>query len=223
MLGCFLGPAHLQQLRRAATKAIGIHPGGSNPLLRLSTVPNMEADPGFYEVWLSLQTLCRMLDKQPQLPMYWKAFMERYDGHFLHGPFSKLVQVMSKVGWSVLEPPWLQDHDGLSHDLRSCPPQLLRRLLEQAWLIHISQQVRHRATMSDATGLGLALLSLDAASLTPLEVSLQASLRSGAFMFGAQQAKFDLGQDGLCPHCRVPDDAFHRVCVCPSVAGKKRV
>ena len=68
--------------------------------------------------------------------------------------------------------------------------------------------------MSDAIGLDLALLSMDQAQLTPLEIA--------AFMFGAQQAKFDLSQDGLCPHCQVEDNAHHRVCVCPCYATARQ-
>ena len=220
--GCPLGVGHLQQLRSAAVKATGLNSGGSNPLLRLSLASNMEVDPGFYELWHSVQALRRMLVRQPQLLFQWRTFMTGYDGDMYHGPFSKLLQLFSRVGWSVLEPPQVMDHDGLVHDLVASPQLLLRRLLEQAWLMHVGQQVSHRATMSDAVGLDLALLSMDQAQLTPLELALQSSLRSGAFMFGAQQAKFDLSQDGLCPHCQVEDNAHHRVCVCPNHAAARK-
>ena len=109
--------------------------GGSNPLLRLSTAPNMEVDPGFYELWHSVQTLRRILNKQPQLLLQWRTFMDGYDGSLYHGPFSKLLQLLSRVGWSVLEPPRAMDHDGLVHDLQL----LLRRLLEQACLLYVGQ------------------------------------------------------------------------------------
>ena len=213
--GCPLRSAHLQQLRSAATAAINIRQGGSNAMIRLSEAANMEADPGFFELWHGIQTLRRMLQKQPHLLLVWREFMLGFDGCLLHGPLSKLIQLLSKIEWQVCHPPCVMDHDGLQHDLLSCPTQLLRRLLEQGWLLHVSHQIAHRKTMADVSGLDLALLHVDAAKLNPLHASLQSSLRSGAFIFGAQQAKFDLSQDGLCPHCQQPDDAFHRVCVCP--------
>ena len=220
--GCPLGLAHLQQLRSMATAAINIRPGGSNSTLRLSLAPNMEADPGFYGLWHSVQTFRRMLQKQPHLLLVWREYMQLFDGRLQHGPLSKLLQLLSQVGWRICDPPYVMDHDGLRHDLRWCPTRLLRRQLEQSWLVHVGHQVAHRKSMADMSGLDLALLHEDDSRLSPLQASLQSSLRSGAFVFGAQQSKFDLSQDGLCPHCRQPDDAFHRVCVCPHFAQQRQ-
>ena len=192
------------------------------PLIRLSTASNMEADPGCYELWQCVQTLRRMLHKQSHMLCQWQIFMAGYDGCIFHGPFSKLILLFSKIGWSVLKPPCIQDHDGLVHDLMFCPSQLLRRLLEQAWLMYVSNQVQHRRTMADVKGLDLALLSEDCARLNPLESSLHSALRSGAFTFRAQQAKFDLSQDGQCPHCHELDNAYHRVCVCPQYSRHRQ-
>ena len=219
---CPLGAAHLGRLRSAATKALSICPAGSNSLLRLSLAANMEADPGFYELWHSVMLLRRLLFKVPSLLSEWQLFMSRYDGQSLHGPFTKLVQLLSAVGWMVLRPPFLQDAEGLTHNLLECPVALLRRLLEQAWLDFVSAQVRHRQTMCDLDGLDVALLSADASQHTPLDLARLCAIRSGAFLFGAQHAKYDLSQSGLCVMCHEPDTVEHRVCHCPCFASQRR-
>ena len=137
--GCLLAGAHLGQLRAAAVKAIGIHPGGSNALLRLTFAADMTADPGFFQLWNCVTMMRRMLHKVPHLLMEWKYFMTQYDGRLFHGPYSKFLQVLSEVAWAVRDPPLLSDSEGLTYDLIKCPLALFRRRLEQSWLEHVTK------------------------------------------------------------------------------------
>ena len=220
--GCPLASSHLSGLRASAVKAIRSHSAGSSALLRLSLVPSCLADPGFYQLKTTVVDVRRVLLKQPALLLDWKVFQDRYAGDGYQGPFSKLVVVLGQVGWSILEPPLLQDHEGLVHHLLSMPQALLIRLLEHAWLQYVASQHVHRKTMVDLDGLEPSLLHIDHSRLTPRESSRLAAIQSGAFLFPAQHRRFDLTVSGLCKECQVPDDVQHRICDCPLYAQARQ-
>ena len=213
--GCPLGISHLSNLRACATAALKIRPGGSSSLLRLCLAPDLCADPGFYQLWACVRDLRRMAEKMPSLLHLWRGYMTSLDGRSLHGPFTTLLQVLSQVGWSVLFPPMVQDHEGLQHDLVGAPARLIRRRLEHAWLGFVAHAHQHRATMHDLHGLDPSLLQADVSGLSSLDAARYAAIRSGAFLFDHQQSRFDLAKTGNCELCDVPDDAEHRVCHCP--------
>ena len=213
--GCPLGDSHLSALRARATAALKIRPGGSSSLLRLSIAPDMCTDPGFYQLWRCVSDLRRMSHKLDGFLRMWRGFMASFDGRVLPGPFTKLVQVFSQVGWSIQVPPLVWDHEGLQHDLLRTPASLLRRRLEHAWLRFVACAHRHRATMHDLEGIDPSLLQADVAGLSALDAARLAAVRSGAFLFDHMQSRFDLTKTGICEHCGVEDDPEHRVCHCP--------
>ena len=219
---CPLATNRLAQLRAQATAALRIRPGGVSSLLRLSIAQPMCADPGFYELWTCICDARRMARKITGFVCQWRHFMMFLDGRSIPGPFSKLLQVLSRIGWFVQRPPLITDHEGLVYNLLEAPKSLLRRRLEHGWLRFVALAHRHRDTMRDLTGIEPSLLHVDSGSLTPVNAARLASLRAGAFIFGQQQAKFDLTQTGFCDLCQVVDDAEHQVCHCPRFAELRR-
>ncbi|CAE7399060.1 Pol [Symbiodinium necroappetens] len=219
--GTPLADSTLQSLRTAATSSLRIRPGGSSSLLRLSLASLMTADPGFYQLLCCVLDVRRMAEKVPNFLSLWRHFSSLRDGRRLHGPLSKLDSVLAQIGWSVQEPPFVVDHDGLTHDLLLVPRPLLRRLLEQAWLGYVAHQHTHRQTMSDLCGIDHALLRATQAKLDALDVARLAAIQSGAFWCGQQQARFDLGQTGFCPLCQVEDSVEHRVRHCPRYTASR--
>ena len=213
--GCPLPEAEISKLRAAATKALQIRPGGVSSMLRLSINEKCEYDPGFYVIWSCVRQVRHIARARPGFLLKWRTFMRNYDGTLYQGPMSRLIRVLSQVGWSVQEPPLVCDHEGLLHNLLQIPGSLLHRLLEHAWLHHVAAQHRHRHSMRDLWGIDLALLRVDVQHLTALDTARLGSLRAGAFISGEQQARFDLAQTGLCQRCQVPDSVRHLVCECP--------
>ena len=213
--GCPLAESELQSLRATATSALRIRPGGSSSLLRLNLGPTSLCDPGFYQIWHCVLDFRQVAASVPQFVGQWRCFMSRLDGRPLHGPFTKLLQMLGQVAWSLGQPPLVHDHEGLPHDLLQAPSALLFRQLEAGWLRHVASRHTHRQTMRDLDGLDPALLRADIRAHSPLDASRVAALRSGAFIFGAEQSRFDQSQTGLCPRCSQPDTAEHRVRFCP--------
>ena len=219
---CPLSNSHLQQLRVAATKALGIRPGGVSSLLRLSIAPQMDSDPGFYMLWSVLRDIRRISTKVPNLLLSWREFMSNYDGQLFHGPFSKILSVIGQVGWTLLVPPYFQDHEGLQHSMLDSAEGCLRNLAERAWLHLVGKAHSHRKTMADLQGIDLGLLRADQHRRSALDSARLASVRAGAFLFDAQHAKYDLSKTGLCACCHVPDTVEHRVRFCPKYAEQRK-
>ena len=111
---CPLGKKHVQDLRTGATRSLKRSLAGANPLVALSLQSSMTSDPGFYQFWMVLQTFRRMVCKQPSIVDFWELFMHQFRGQKSHGPFGKLVEVCTEVGWSV-HAPGIYDHDGQWH------------------------------------------------------------------------------------------------------------
>ena len=216
--GCPLAEQHLQRLRSCATSALRIRPAGTSSLLRLSVATSRLTDPGFYQLWVCVRDFRRMACKLPDLLFQWQVFMRGFSGDLYQGPCSKLLAVLSQVHWHVADPPWVHDHEGLRHHLLTCPEALLYRRLEDAWLWHVSVQVRHRKSMQDLLGIDVTLLDLDSGRLGPLNAARLGSVRAGAFLFGAAHSKYDNRLSGLCPDCSLPDTVDHRVRHCPRYA-----
>ena len=216
--GCLLGEHHLQGLRAQAARAIGVNHAGANPAVRLSLCRRMECDPGFFQLWVTLRDLRRLSRKQPSLVAMWRAFMANFDGRLYPGPFSKLLEVFSQLGWRVEVPPRVTDHRGFSHDLLAMPVALLRRIAEAAWLNHVGLKASTRPSMQGAGDLDVQATRRLEAGLSEVDCLRLGSLRSGAHLSPAQQCKFDASQSGVCPHCHVPDTMEHRVRSCPVFA-----
>ena len=220
--GCPVSLQVIASLRSEAVKALHIQVGGASALLRLSINARMDCDPGFYQAWQVLCTMRRVCLKQVEMLTMWRVFCNRHDGARLHGPFTKMFEVMDILGWSLNVPPRFADHEGLEHDLLRIPTPLLRRLVESAWLRHVALAHRHRSSMRDLLSIDPDLLGMDRAKLGPIDLARQCALQSGSFVFGHSQSKFDPQQDGLCARCGVKDDARHRLCVCPLYAEERR-
>ena len=54
---CALGDSVLQRLRTAATTALSIRPSGASSQLRLCVAPQLECDPGFWQLWTCVKDL----------------------------------------------------------------------------------------------------------------------------------------------------------------------
>eukprot|EP00438_Fugacium_kawagutii_P032420 Skav234923 [mRNA] locus=scaffold840:956698:961575:+ [translate_table: standard] len=200
----------MRDLRTAATQSLGVNKAGSNGLLRLSLSGWPTADPGFWRLRTLTFSFRRLAVKEPMIVAEWKSFMDIFDGSLFGGPFTQMLQVFNQIGW-FLEPPFVVDHDGLQHHLND---KAVDELLLDGWLQYVAGEVKHRKLMDDLEGLAPEIAIPDKSKLNGLELALQGSLQSGAFLSSSSQAKFDMTKDGWCPHCDQPDDQLHWV-ECP--------
>ena len=215
---CF-GDAHLDKLRGKAVMALKLKRAGANPLLRLALSCSPTADPGYWRAQMTIRALRRLALKEPRLLSNWKFFMHHFVGNLFSGPFSQLLVITTQLGW-VVNPPYLIDHDGISHHLLHTATATWDELLFDAWLQHVCQQVRHRATMADLAGIDPHLALGVGKEATALDRALISSLQSGAFMSAAQHSKYDLTKESMCISCNVADSPLHWL-QCPRYADQR--
>ena len=115
---------------------------------------------------MALFTFRRMLLKVPDILLMWRLHYGHFHSPFLPGPYTKLMNFFGLIGWSVVDPPWIADHQGCLHNLitqdRGRP--LVR--LEDAWAQDVARRVKH-AHMSQLDGIGLELSHLNHHKLEP--------------------------------------------------------
>ena len=208
-LGCIFADSHLHQLRKKAIAALGLRIGGANPMLRLSLSQPSTADPGYYHLRHCIFDFRRVCHKTPDLLVMWQHFMANFTGRKLPGPFYKIVELFSQVGWSIRVPPIFTDHDGFTHNLFQISNNGLEALLQDAWYQYLATQVQHRKTMHDLKGLHAELTLLDRACMTPLELGRTMALQSGAFLSDWNHAKYDPTKPAICARCLVPNTQRH--------------
>lgn len=213
-LGCRFGPQYLHSLRLSAIKALRLGGAGVNSLLRLSLCTTVTADPGYWRLKEVFHGFQRMLRKTPEFFLGWCSFMKNFTGRFFPGPFSKLLELTELLGWTVVTPPFITDHDGCTFNLQLIGGGYLDQLLYDGWLQHVARQVGHRDTMQGLTGLDGHLTRWKFSKLTGSEIALVSALNSGAFMDNHHKSKFDLTKQALCKHCGATDSVDHWFC-CP--------
>ena len=212
-----LGGQHLRSLRTSAVRALGFGHAGSHPGLRLCLLSiNPCVDPACFQLLRVFSEFARLLKKDLRLLDMWTSFMLHYDGQWYSGPFSKLLEQCALVHWTVLEPPQLRDHDGLTWDLLNIPQCLLRDRLLDAWRQHLANEVSHRQDFSGLIGLQWPP-SLGEKRLTTLEQARVSALRDGSFICRNQIGRFDLQGGTSCPLCLQEDTWDHRALVCPAL------
>eukprot|EP00438_Fugacium_kawagutii_P019499 Skav235632 [mRNA] locus=scaffold358:410684:420403:- [translate_table: standard] len=134
---CIFSESYTHTLRKTAVKALCANGAGSNSLLRLSLSGDLMNDPGYYDLCVCIRAFRRMLRKCPDLLPLWRLRHEGFDGKLIPGPFSRLFQCLSMIGWSILDPPLVMDHEQRCFDIQLIDHKTLTMALEDArahWL-----------------------------------------------------------------------------------------
>ena len=205
---CPLAEGHLTLLRRAAIKAVGLKCAGANSYLRFLLLDKTVQDPSFWQHRNALLTFRRMLQKVPDVLQIWRIYHGHFHCPFLPGPYTKLLNFFSMVGWSVVDPPWIADHHGYLHNLSTQDKSYLLARLEDAWAQHVARNVKH-AHMSQLNGIELALSRLDHHQLDHRSRLRVSAIQIGAFLSPSEHSKFDCDKSFLCTTCLQPDDRVH--------------
>ena len=189
-VNCLVSDGYAHTLRKQAVRALKANGAGSNPYLRLSLSDDVCNDPGYYQLEQCVLTFKRILLKSPDMLPLWQIRMRGYQGTYLPGPFSRLLQCLGVIGWMIQEPPWLLDHEQRDLDLLTVDTHFLRMTLRDAWFQFVASNARHK-TMCDLHGLDEYLTLLDAKQLSSHHRALVSALHSGAFISDAEHSKYD--------------------------------
>ena len=218
---CLVASSYFHQLRKMANKSLRLNKAGSNSKLRFTMSDNPETDPEYFHILSVFRTMRRVCGRSRRLLDCWQLWFRTFDSKVTSGPFSVLLQVLHTLGWMLLDPPLFQDHSGHTHDLFLIPWTLLCTLVDDAWLLHISHELRERGTMTALYGIDRHASLHQCGRLTPYERGLVSSLQSGAFIDAWIHGKFDKTKTGLCSLCKVPETHEHLL-ICPKFEDSRQ-
>ena len=210
---CMFADNYLTSLRRAAVRALKIIGAGANPQLRLTLSDDMKNDPGFYQLQHCVSTFRRLARKSTDFLPLWQLWHTQFNGKLLPGPFTKLISCLNQVGWHIMTPPFVIDHDHYQWHLLHVDDKTLQDRLQDAWCQYVAATTKHK-TMHDLHGMELSLTMWQTKKLLPLERALLSALQCGAFISDSEQSKFDKEKSKLCSLCECADDRAHWL-VCP--------
>ena len=216
--GCPVAQTYAADLRKRAVKALRLKTAGSNSMLRLTFAPKTTADPGFYQVWHTIQTFCRICRKTWVLLDCWRLWWQDHQGGTSHGPFGQLLAMLTLMRWTLLTPPLVMDHTGLTHDLLLLDRKFLYALLQDAWFQHVARVACTRSSMSSVRGLDVHLMLNYNQTLTSHEWGLQSALQSGSFIDKWTHGRYDVTANRVCDCCLQPNTHEHLL-VCRKFAA----
>ena len=214
--GTMVGTEFIDSLRIKALKHLKLNKAGTNAHLRLVLSGSSLADPGLWLLHSATFAFRRLVRKEPVLLQYWIHFHMGFDGSLFAGPCSQLLTLFTQIGWHV-RPPFVDDHDGCSHNLLLLPDGVLTDLLTDAWLQYVARLVNSRKTMRSLGGLDSTLVFRLGRQLDARQLALVGALQSGTFCSSYSQSKFDCSKAADCQVCQVRDSQHHWL-VCPRFA-----
>ena len=98
-LACRFALRHLDRLRRRAAAALGWKLAGSSPSMRFLLCPLPFADPLLWHHKTVLQGFRRLCQASADFVAQWRLFLQNYDGSLHVGPYSKMLDLFSHLGW----------------------------------------------------------------------------------------------------------------------------
>ena len=152
--------------------------------------------------------LCLCYEKDAAESSWPFAYVEDFLGKTVPGPFSRLLECLSGIGWAIVDPPLIQDHEGHVWDLIKLDNKTLTVQLRDGWLQYVASQTKHK-TIHGLHGIDGQLTLLDTANMLPLERARLSALHSGAFISSYEHAKYDEEKIPFCTICGLADDCEH--------------
>ena len=206
-----LGSHHYVQLRSKASKAIGFHKQGANPMLQLSCISNPQCDPecwSLVETFVAFRKWATIEIVEPIL----EQFSQGIKG--VSGPCHNLIVWFNKLGWEWTHPGRALDQNRVQIDFLDCPIQELKQRLIEAWQLHVFDAIeRSRPTMSGITDMS--------AENTTAQLDVWPADKAGLLRCALNGTQFtndalthSKAETDQCPYCDQKDSLFHRHAEC---------
>ena len=209
ILSCRFAYSHLDVLRRKAALALGWRKAGSSPAMRFLLSDMPFSDPLLWHHKTVLMDFRRLCRKSSDFFMHWATFLAAYNGDLLAGPFSKMLEMTSHLGWSFLSADRILDHWQVEWSLLKVPWHWCEHRLLDAWAWRVAQGFRSRKTAEDLHGIDLWAHRSFTRSLSSLEKAQLSAISSGCYIDNAKFGRYDVAIDRLCHHCQCPDTLEH--------------
>eukprot|EP00438_Fugacium_kawagutii_P004949 Skav216521 [mRNA] locus=scaffold4485:205582:208836:- [translate_table: standard] len=176
-------------------------------------------DPGYLLIWFAITFARRWLIRVQQSQR--QAFYELaalFQGTLAHvkGPATALAHYLSQIDWKLDRAGFLHVGPFTKLHILDDSKSRLRRYLVQSWQADLPIRFTERKTLYHMPPIS----RIDTvAILNTFPAKDRANLireLSGGFQTMTQQAKWQNDNDGLCVHCSMTDNRYHRIFECPA-------
>jgi ribonuclease HI len=211
-----LGKNHFLKLRTAATKALGIHQMGSNPMLQLSCVSPVKTDPEFYSIVTTIMSF-----REFQTTDLVQQVLEHqvHQGRPTPGPCKSFLCAIHKLAWSWIAGDMCRDEHEMPIYILRCPKLELYERIREAWQHRVLALVEaERTTMKNLSQMEVsltreALLSLPQEHQGLMRCALNGTQYTADALHHANQV-----ESSQCVFCGHQDSLHHRHWECPHFA-----
>eukprot|EP00435_Cladocopium_sp_Y103_P060860 s232_g22.t1 len=208
-----LGDQHIHKLRSGAMKALRWDRAGASPFVRLSLL-HIELDPGWYQLWRVVKMFKTQVLANAVVADWWKQFINGSQVDTSHGPFGKLVSLMTDLDMTIDEHFFLGFSERGSISLLTSSDSVIRAVLQRAFQRQISRKVVMREGFAGLDGFDDDLTCSNDHVFSAAEVEQLMIVRDGSFFTDHTKSKWDATVSDLCPWCRTKDTKLHRYTEC---------
>ena len=217
-----IGPAHFDEARAGAAKAIGMQKSGANAQIFLSLVANVSSDPGFFALWNAITQFRRhMVEELLDVTLQQAAVTPPRKRK--PGPGGVLITRLEQVCWTYVANGVFRDGEGgLVHILHT-PRQELKARVSRAWQHAVGRRWEHRKGFQGLRFVCPMLSKIDATKFAPDAVGFLQVAQTAAFYTADCLQHSGFTDSSLCIRCAAEDSVEHRHWQCPATAASREL
>ena len=215
-----IGPAHFDEARAGAFRAIGLQKSGANAQIFLSLVANVGTDPEFYALWNAVTQFRRHISDE-LLDVTLQQAAVTPPRQRKPGPGGVLVTRLERLCWSYVSNGQFRDGEGGMVHILQTPRQELKARLSRAWQHAVGRRWEHRKGFQGLRFVCPALSRIDDSKYAPDAVGFLQVAQTGAFYTADCLKHSGFTDSSLCTRCATEDSIEHRHWHCPATAQSR--
>jgi len=215
-----IGPAHFDEARAGAFKAIGMQKSGANAQIFLSLVATVSSDPEFYALWNTVTQFRRHI-MEDLLDITLQQAAITPPRRRKPGPGGVLVTRLEQICWSYVQNGIFRDGEGGSIHILHTPRQELKARLSRAWQHAVGRRWEHRKGFQGLRYVCPMISQIDRTQHAPDAVGFLQVAQTGAFYTADCLKHSGFTDSSACTRCSAEDSVEHRHWQCPATAPSR--
>ena len=215
-----IGPAHFDEARAGAFKAIGMQKSGANAQLFLSLVANVGTDPEFFALWNSVTQFRRHISEE-LLDITLQQAAVTPPRKRKPGPGGVLITRLEQVCWTYFTNGIFRDGEGGTLHILHTPRQEIKARLSRAWQHAVGRRWEHRKGFQGLRLVCPDLSRIDTTKFAPDATGFLQVAQTGAFYTADCLKHSGFTDSSLCTRCASEDSIEHRHWHCPATAPSR--
>ena len=215
-----IGPAHFDEARAGAFKALGLQKSGANAQIFLSLVAATISDPEFYAMWNAVSQFRRHITED-LLDVTLHQAAVTPPRRRKPGPGGVLITRMEHVCWTYVADGIFHDGEGGTVHILHTPRQELKARLTRAWHHAVGRRWEHRKGFQGMRFVCPYLSKIDTTQHASDAVGFLQVAQTGAFYTADCLKHSGFTDSSLCTRCSAEDSVEHRHWHCPATAQSR--